>query len=130
MPFREFDPEDMSLRDRHQLLIGGVGPRPIALVGTLGKDGSANLAPFSFSNAFSSNPPYVGFSPSYRGSDASTKDTLRNVLDTGEFTVSVVSYPMVQQMNLASGEYPPDVDEFEVAGFTKLPGSQVAAPGV
>ena len=130
MPFREFDPEDMSLRDRHQLLIGGVGPRPIALVGTLGKDGSANLAPFSFSNAFSSNPPYVGFSPSYRGTDGSTKDTLRNVLDTGEFTVSVVSYPMVQQMNLASGEYPPDVDEFEVAGFTKLPGSQVAAPGV
>lgn len=127
---RDFDPDDMSLRDRHQTLIGGVGPRPIALVGSVSKAGAVNLAPFSFSNAFSSNPSYVGFSPSYRGTDASTKDTLRNVLETGEFTVSAVSYPMVQQMNLTSGEYAPEVDEFEVAGFTKLPGEKVAPPGV
>ena len=127
---RDLDPDELSLRDRHQTLIGGVGPRPIAFVGSVSKAGTANLAPFSFSNAFSSNPPHVGFSPSYRGSDASTKDSLRNVLETGEFTVSAVSHAMVQQMNLASGEYPPEVDEFAVAGFTKLASRKVAPPGV
>jgi flavin reductase (DIM6/NTAB) family NADH-FMN oxidoreductase RutF len=127
---RHFDTETLSVRESYGLLVQAVGPRPIAFVATRSEDGCTNLAPFSFFNAFGANPVYVAFSPTLRGADGTQKDTLRNVLATKELTVSVVSWDMVEQMNVASAEYPAHVDEFVKSGFTKLPGIKVATPGV
>ncbi len=128
--FIEFDPKSQSLRDRHHLLIGSVAPRPIGFTSTIDKSGNLNLAPFSFHNAFSSNPPVVGISPAFSGKTGNPKDTLNNILETGEFTLSVVSYDMVDQMNISAAEYGSVTDEFEMSGFTKHPSKKVTPPGV
>ena len=98
--FKEFDPETQSLRERHHLLIGSVAPRPIGFTSSVDKNQNINLAPFSFHNAFSSNPPIVGISPAFSGRTGYPKDTLNNILETKEFTLSVLSYNMVKQMNM------------------------------
>lgn len=89
-----------------------------------------NLSPFSFFNAFGANPPVIAFSPAFRGTDGSAKHSFLNIQETGEFTVSVVSYSMVEQMSLASADWPASIDEFIKAGFTKLPSEKVGPPGV
>jgi len=114
------EPKDLSVPEVHKLLLGGVGPRPIALVSTLSEDGIPNLTPFSFFNAFGSNPPVIAFSPSRRGKDASLKDTYNNIIKTKECVVQSVTYPMVEQISLASTEYPPDVNEFLKCGLTPI----------
>ncbi len=116
----DYEPRDLPVRKVHQLLLGGIGPRPIALVSTLSKDGIPNLTPFSFFNVFGANPPIIAFSPSRRGRDASLKDTYFNLLDTKECVVQSVTYPMVEQVSLASTEYPSDVDEFIKSGLTPI----------
>jgi len=84
-----FEPETLDRRILHELLGGVVSPRPIAWVSTLSAEGRPNLAPFSFFNAFSVTPPIVAIGPgSRKGTD---KDTLRNIRETGEFVVSVVT---------------------------------------
>lgn len=118
MGIKKLRPEELEVRDLHQILLGSVAPRPIAFVGTLDEDGGNNLAPFSFFNVFSANPPLVIFSPARRGRDNTTKDTYENLLKLGECTVNIVSYPMVNQMVLASTEYEKGVDEFVKSGFT------------
>lgn len=115
-----FDPKELDLKHRHQLLIGGVAPRPIALVSTQSKDGKDNLAPFSFFNAFGSNPPVIAFSAARRGRNGTTKDTYNNLMETQECVVHIVTYSIVEQMNVASTEYPTGVDEFTKSGFTKI----------
>ncbi len=115
-----FDPSTMDLKHRHQLLIGGVAPRPIALVSTQSKTGQDNLAPFSFFNAFGSNPPVIAFSPAHRGRNGTAKDTYNNLMQTQECVVHIVTYAIVEQMNVASAEYPTSVDEFVKSGFTKI----------
>ena len=115
-----FNPKEMDLKHRHQLLIGGVAPRPIALVSTQSQDGKDNLAPFSFFNAFGSNPPVIAFSPAKRGRDGSFKDTYKNLMETKECVVHIVTYSIVEQMNVTSSEYPTGVDEFVKSGFTKI----------
>ncbi len=127
---RDLDAERMDVRERYAWLVQAVGPRPIAFVTSLDEKGGVNLAPYSFFNGFGANPAVVVFSPTYRGVDGTAKDTLRNVVATREFAISVVTWPMVEQMNLASAEYPAGVDEFEKAGFTKLPSVKVRPPGV
>jgi flavin reductase (DIM6/NTAB) family NADH-FMN oxidoreductase RutF len=107
------------------LLTGGVGPRPIALASTCAPDGVRNLAPFSFFNAFGSNPPMVAFAPNRRGRDGTLKDTYRNAVATGEFVIAAVTHAMLQQMNIASAEYPEGVDEFGKSGLTPLPAARV-----
>lgn len=119
------DPDKTAHRDFHQYLLGAVAPRPIAFVSTLSADGVPNLAPYSFFNVFSSNPPILVFSSSRRASNATVKDTLMNVQANGELVVNVVSYPIVRQMTIASLDYPPEVSEFEKAGFTPLPSDLV-----
>lgn len=128
--YREFVAEDTPIRDRHQLMLGAVAPRPIAFVSSVDPHGRVNLAPFSFFGAFGSNPSVIAVSPSQRGTDGSSKDTLRNVLETRELTVSVVNTAIAYQMNIASGEYPPEVDEFDKAGLTPLVSRTVKPPGV
>jgi flavin reductase (DIM6/NTAB) family NADH-FMN oxidoreductase RutF len=115
-----FDPKELDLKHRHQLLIGGVAPRPIALVSTQSKDGMDNLAPFSFFNAFGSNPPVIAFSAARRGRNGTTKDTYNNLMETQECVVHIVHFDMVEQMNMTSTEYPTGIDEFTKSGFTKL----------
>lgn len=115
-----YEPKDLSVPEVHRLLLGGVSPRPIALASTLSKDGINNLSPFSFFNAFGANPPIVAFSPSRRGRDASLKDTYNNLMETGEVVIQVVTYSMVEQVSLASAEYPSDIDEFLKAGLTPV----------
>jgi flavin reductase (DIM6/NTAB) family NADH-FMN oxidoreductase RutF len=83
-------------------------------------DGNMNLAPFSFFNAFGSNPPTVVFSPARRVRDNTIKHTLENIHETKEVVINVVNYAMVQQMSLASTEYPKGVSEFVKAGFTPV----------
>jgi flavin reductase (DIM6/NTAB) family NADH-FMN oxidoreductase RutF len=115
-----FDPKELDLKHRHQLLIGGVAPRPIALVSTQSTEGVDNLAPFSFFNAFGSNPPVIAFSAARRGRNGTTKDTYNNLMEIHECVVHIVSYSIVEQMNVASAEYPTGVDEFAKSGFTKI----------
>jgi len=118
--FVTIDPKKASLKEVHNLLLGGVAPRPIALVSTISVDGINNLAPFSYFNAFGANPPYVGFSPGFSGKDGSAKDTLNNVQSIPECVVHAVPYDIVQQISLASTPYPPEVDEITKSGFTTL----------
>lgn len=122
------DPEAAGPQNIYKLLIGGVIPRPIAFVSSLSSDGIRNLAPFSFFTVASANPPVVVFCPLVPASDATRrKDTLRNIEATGEFVVNIVSEDFVAQMNTTSGDYAPEVDEFELSGLTPLP-SDIVKP--
>ena len=115
-----YEPKDLSNREVHRLLLGGVAPRPIALVSTISKDGINNLSPYSFFNAFGANPPIVAFSPSRRGRDATLKDTYNNLIETKECVIQSVTHSMVEQVNLASAEFSPDIDEFVKSGLTPI----------
>jgi len=125
MSLRTLFPEQLETAQVQALLTGGVGPRPIALASTVSPGGVRNLAPFSFFNAFCANPPMVGFAPNRRGRDGSAKDTYLNAVATREFVIATVSHAMVQQMNIASAEYPGAVDEFVKSGFTPRPALRV-----
>lgn len=118
-------PGDIKTAQLHAYLLGAVSPRPICFASTIDADGNANLSPFSFFNVFGSNPVTLIFSPARRVRDNTIKHTLENCMSTGEVVISVVNYAMVQQMSLASCEYPKGVSEFEKAGFTPLPAEQV-----
>lgn len=115
-----YEPKELSVPEVHRLLLGGVAPRPIALVSTISKDGIINLSPFSFFNAFGANPPVVAFSPSRRGRDATLKDTYNNLVDVRECVIHAVTQSMVEQVSLASAEFTPDVDEFLKSGLTPM----------
>ncbi len=121
MEYKQLDPQTLGQRETYKLLIGCVVPRPIAWVSTLDLSGVRNLAPFSFFNAIGSNPPAVNISVSYVGGLDQRKDTLRNISDTGEFVVNIVDEELAQAMNATSANYPPDVDEFEIAGVAAVP---------
>lgn len=127
---RTFDPSAMHFSETHRVLLSGVAPRPIAFVGSQDREGRVNLSPFSFFNAFGVNPPVVCFSPAFAGKTGAPKDTLLNVLETRECTISIISHAMVHQASLASAPYAHGVDEFEKGGFTKLASQKVAPPGV
>ncbi len=120
----------LSAATRQQWLQHAIAPRPIALVSTVNKKGEANLAPFSFFNMVSTEPPLVIFSPARRLRDNSSKHTLDNLTETGEVVIHMVTPEMVQQVSLASCEYPAGVDEFVKAGFTREPATLVAPPMV
>ncbi len=102
-------------------LCAGVAPRPIALVSTVNEQGVRNLAPFSFFNAFGSNPPMVAFAPNRRGRDGTLKHTYLNATATGQFVIAAVTHGLVQAMNLASAEYGDGEDEFAKSGLTPAP---------
>ncbi|NQW29418.1 MAG: flavin reductase family protein [Ignavibacteria bacterium] len=121
-------PSDLSHRDRHQLLLSGVAPRPIALVSTVDEAGVGNISPFSFFNAYGSKPPILAIGPAISAKTGATKDTWRNIMATKQCTVNVCTYSMVEAINLASAEYPPDVDEFEKCGLSRVNASIVTPP--
>ena len=117
---RSFLPSDLKTPELHGLLLGSIGPRPIAFASTLDQDGNPNLSPYSFFNVFSANPPIMIFSPARRVRNNTTKHTLENVLATKEVVINVVNYAIVQQMSLSSTEYGVGVNEFEKAGLGML----------
>jgi flavin reductase (DIM6/NTAB) family NADH-FMN oxidoreductase RutF len=128
--FKAYGKDDLDQKTRHGLLLGGIGPRPIAWVSTVDTEGNVNLAPFSFFNLFSSNPPVLIFSPARKGRDNTIKHTLENLEKIPECVVNVVPYSLMQQMVLSSLEYPKGVDEFEKAGLKKLESLDVKPPRV
>ena len=132
----DIQPNQLPDREFYGMLISTVAPRPIAWVSTISSDGVHNLAPFSFFNVLCGTPPLVGFCPGNRGRKdkqlfgTGFKDTLRNVRETGEFVVNTVTFPLVEAMNLTSGEYEASVNEFEVANLTLRPSQVVKPPQV
>jgi flavin reductase (DIM6/NTAB) family NADH-FMN oxidoreductase RutF len=127
---KTINPKDLATPELHALLQGAVTPRPIAFVSSISGAGEVNLSPFSFFNLFSANPPILVFSPSRRVRDNTTKHTLDNVLEVPEVVIHVVGHDLVEQMSLASTEYPKGVNEFVKAGLTAVPSNQVAPPRV
>ena len=113
-------PEETQTKDLHQFLLGSIAPRPIAFVSTVDEEGRPNLAPYSFFNAFSSNPPMLVFSSNRRVANNTTKDTLANVMATKEVVINVVNHSIVRQMAVAAVEFSSDVNEFEKSGLTPI----------
>ena len=124
------NPAEHDYRNIYKLMVGVIVPRPIAFVSTISADSIRNLAPFSFFTAISANPPVICFSPTIRGSDGTRKDTLRTIEAVKEFVVNVVSEEFAAGMNIASTEFPPEVDEFEASGLTPVPSDLVKPPRV
>jgi flavin reductase (DIM6/NTAB) family NADH-FMN oxidoreductase RutF len=126
----ELDPKTIPYQSMYKLMIGSIVPRPIGWISTRSRSGVFNLAPYSFFNAVCSNPPTVLFCVTSRAADLGTKDTLQNVLDTGEFVVNMVSLPLAAQMNQTSADLPADQSEFDFAHLTPIPSVTVQAPRV
>ena len=120
MKMRTITPGKIATRDLHQFIVGSIAPRPIAFVSTMNEEGQPNLAPYSFFNAFSSNPPILVFSSNRRVSNNTTKDTLHNVQKTGEAVINIVNHDIVRQMTIASIEFPTQISEFDKTGLTPL----------
>lgn len=118
-------PEETKTKDLHQFLVGSIAPRPIAFVSTVDEEGNPNLAPYSFFNAFSSNPPILVFSSNRRVLNNTTKDTLSNVMNTKEVVINVVNHDIVRQMAVTSVEFPSNINEFEKAGLNTIPSEKV-----
>ena len=111
---------EMGIPKAHHYLLSAVGPRPICFASTLDKKGNPNLAPFSFFNVFSSNPPIAVFSPSRSGRTGKHKDTFNNIEEINEVVINLVDFKMVEQMSLTSSPYEPKVNEFIKSGFTPI----------
>lgn len=111
--------------DNYKLLISGVVPRPIGFVSTIGKDGKRNLAPFSYFTLVNHDPPIftIGFS----GGKGNPKDTAKNVLETGELTINIISEWFIEAANFCSTNSPYGVDEWKLSGLTPLE-SKVVKP--
>jgi flavin reductase (DIM6/NTAB) family NADH-FMN oxidoreductase RutF len=124
----ELDPQTIPPQHLYKMLIGCVVPRPIAWVSSLSTAGVANLAPFSFFMGVCNDPPTIAFSSGRRND--TNKDTIRNLESTGDFVVNVVDDDHAEAMNLSSGDYAPEVSEFDLTGLTPAPGIKVQAPRV
>ncbi len=133
-------PSQLAHREFYNILISAVGPRPIAWVSTVSADGQPNLAPFSFFNAVCAKPPLLAFAPGMRLPKKSgaagelgavragaPKDTLRNIRETGEFVINVVTFELAETMNLTAGDYDASIDEFELANVDSAP-SKIVRP--
>ncbi len=114
------EPGTIPTADFHQYMLGAVAPRPIAFASTVDKEGNPNLAPYSFFNCFSSNPPILVFSSNRKVEGNTTKDTLHNVMETGEVVINVVTYAIVRQAAVAGIEFPKEMSEFAKTGLTPI----------
>ena len=124
MTYRSFDPATLEGREPYFLITALVVPRPIAWVSSISAEGITNVAPHSYFNVMSSNPWILHFT------STGEKDTLRNVRETGDFVINVVSRDITEQMNYTSGDLPPEESEFEWARLTPLPATLVKSPRV
>src|SRR6267142_7025923 len=124
------DPKETPLAKVQSWFQGVVAPRPIALASTVDKEGNTNLSPFSFFNIFGLRPPILVFSPSRRGRNNNAKHSYENILEVPEVVINIVSYSMVEQVSLASVEFPRGVSEFTKTGLTPVDSKQVRPPRV
>lgn len=122
------DPETLPPNGAYKFLTSAIVPRPIAFVSTQSIEGVRNLAPFSYFNVMCDAPPILTVAANLRRGEP--KDTLRNVVETGEFVVNLVDEPMLERMVYASGDWAPEVDEFALTGFTPEPSERVRPPRV
>lgn len=127
---KRINPKEITVPEMHSYLLGAVVPRPVAFASTINKAGNINLSPFSFFNCFGANPPILIFSPSRRSRDNTTKHTYENVHEVPEVVINIANYDMVEQMSLASTEYPKGVNEFVKTGLTPLASEKVKPPRV
>jgi len=127
---KQYNPKDLDIKSNYHLMISGIVPRPIAFVSSISNNNEVNLAPYSFFNGFGANPPIVGFSPALSGRTGKPKDTLLNIQETKEFTISIANSSMVGQVSLSSCEYERSIDEFEKTGLTKKKSTIVNPPFV
>ena len=129
-------PSELSHKELYNMILNSVAPRPIAWVSTVSSSGQPNLAPFSFFNCVCVSPPLLAFAPGLRPAKRANstagehKDTLRNIRETKEFVINVVTYEQAQAMNQTSGEYDASVNEFELAHIASAPTQVVRVPRV
>lgn len=125
---------DLDSAAAYRLLVGSVQPRPIAFVSTVDGLGRPNLAPYSFFNVASVDPPILAFAPQFAPLEGQTsgrpKDTLTNIRETGECVVHIVSYRLREEMNLTSATWPHGRSEFTIASLTPIPSEHVRPPRV
>jgi flavin reductase (DIM6/NTAB) family NADH-FMN oxidoreductase RutF len=125
----KFDLETISASQTYKLLVGLVAPRPIALITSIDEEGRVNAAPFSAYNYLCTDPPIVGIGVTNRpGEGHVPKDTARNIRRTGEFVVNVVTEDIAEKMNICATDFPAELSEVELAGFTTAPSEKVKAP--
>jgi len=120
---------DLAPYDRYKLLCAAIVPRPIALVTTLGPEGTVNAAPYSFFNVFSEDPALIVLGLQHKP-DHSLKDTTRNIVRTGQFVVNLVDEALAAGMNVCAIDFPPDVSEVEVAGLSLRGGIEIPVPHI
>lgn len=113
-------PGEIPIPQLHQFLIGSVAPRPICFASTIDAEGVPNLAPFSFFNVFSANPPILIFAPNNSGRTGQPKDTLLNVKQVPEVVINMVNHEIVEKMNVAAAPWDKGISEFDKAGFTAV----------
>lgn len=123
-------PSDIEPRLFYRLLSGIIGPRPIALVSSSSLNGEINLAPFSFFNVMSIQPPVLVFSPLTRLRTNTKKDTLNNVHQHKEVVINILGYEHVEQVSIAGNDYTSEVNEFVKSGFKEVPSDIVMPPRV
>ncbi|HTD96401.1 MAG TPA: flavin reductase family protein [Edaphobacter sp.] len=127
----EFNVEKAKGRETYNLLIGLVAPRPIAWVTSMNESGGLNAAPFSAYNYVCTDPPIIAMGVTDRPTGGFVpKDTARNIRRTGEFVVNVVTEDLLPQMNICATDFPPEVDELQMAGLTTAPSSVVKVPRI
>jgi len=123
----QLDPAALSPRDVYRLMISCIAPRPIAFVTTLSRGWASNLAPFSFFNGVTSDPPVLSLAVSTKR-DGSRKDTWRNIEETGEFVVNVVIPDLMDAVIIGARELPHGESELEMAKLATLPSVRVKPP--
>lgn len=125
----KFDLEAIPSSQTYKLLVGLVTPRPIALITSIDENGHLNAAPFSAYNYLCTDPPIVGIGVTNRpGQRFVPKDTARNIRRSGEFVVNVVTEDIAQKMNICATDFPPELSEVEMAGFTTAPSEKIKVP--
>ncbi len=126
-----FDLETAPVNVAYKLLVGLVAPRPIALITSLDEQGRLNAAPFSAYNYLCTDPPIIGVGVTNRpGEERVPKDTAHNIRRTHEFVVNVVTEDIAQKMNICATDFPPEISEVEMAGFTTAPSQTVKPPRI
>ena len=121
----DFDLTQLAPRESYKLLASLIVPRPIALVTTLGENGVVNAAPFSFFNMMGSDPPLLVFAPG-----TGSPHTYDNIRSRHEFVVNVVDEAMAHGMNICATDFPDDISEIEMAGFTTESSTRIAVPRI
>ena len=124
-----FDLDQLPASHAYKLLVGLVAPRPIALITSVDETGVLNAAPFSAYNYLCTNPPIIGVGVTNRPDQQFVpKDMARNIRRTGEFVVNVVTEDIAEKMNLCATDFPREMSEVELAGFTTAPSQKVKPP--